>query len=354
MEVPEPARRVNMSGNKGRRTFKERFYTLIGVNYEHKSNLYWYTLAIPQLILLIAILYFTGGVIVRHIYQYTNPEGDIYFPGMEVLYYIGGEDIKKPTKEMKLESQLLRDTLKSEDLQALTRFHNLAEAPPAVEGTDPICYICHGDMPHRANKTVRSLLNMHTEFAACISCHIDTKQMPLKKVKFKWFKPEQIHTVGAPYGTSYDPKTGGLIQTDDRYSKITPFVTKKGVDVSLETLGDSPEARDYLLLRDTLTSSQQASIKGKFHKNVAGKGVFCDKCHTSKNSMLDFKSLGFEETRARDLTGLNIIGIVTKYKEFFIPDIYSTKPKKGRNKITKPVNKDPRSWWRDNYKGGAK
>ena len=342
-----------MSDNKGKRTFKERFYALIGINYEHKGSFYWYALAIPQLILLIAILYFTGGVIVRHIYQYTNPEGDIYFPGMEVLYYLGGEDIKKPTKEIKVESQLLRDTLRSEEMETLTRFHNLVEAPPAIEGTEPICFICHGDMPHRANKTVRSILNMHIEFAACITCHIDSKQIPLSKVNFKWFKPEQIHTEGAPYGTSYDPKTGGLIQTDDRYSKITPFITKKGKEVSIETLGDSPEARDYLRLRDTLTTTQQASVKSKFHKYVAGKGVFCDKCHSSKKSMLDFAALGFEETRARDLTGLNIIGIVTKYKEFYIPNIYSTKPKKGIYKETKPLYKDPRSWWRDKYKGDA-
>lgn len=334
----------------GNLSLKDKFYTLIGINYEHKSDAYWYALAIPQLIILIILLYLTAGVIVRHVYQYTNPNGDIYFPGMRALYYLGGEKIEKPEKDVVMESSLLKDTLTSEKFDKLAHFHNMVPDPPAVEGTDPICFICHGDMPHRDNKSTRSMLNMHIEFVACLSCHVDSKQIALTEVKFKWFKPEHIHVEGAPYGTSYDPKTGGLTITDDRYSKITPFRLKKGEEISMETLGDSPEARDYMRIRDNLNSSQQAKIKTSFHKYVAAKGVFCDRCHTSKNGMLDFIALGFEEGRARDLTGLNIVGIVSKYKDFFIPNIYQTTPtKKSHYKETKPVYTDPRSWWRDKF-----
>ena len=333
-----------MVGNKNKGSIREKLETFLGINYKHKSSAYWFALAIPQLIVLIFILYITGAVMVRHVYHYFNPEARFAFPGMKVLNFLGGEHID--TDDEKVESKLLKETMKSEKFEPLRRFHAIIP-DTAKPGMNPVCFICHGDMPHKANKGVRSILNMHTEFAACFACHLD--KVPEGGVTYKWYNPTDIAVKGAPFGTKYDAKTGRLMETDDRYSKITPFVVIVGKETSLEVPEDSPEAKDYMQIRDKLTPAQQGKIKAMFHKNVAAKGKFCDQCHTTDKGILDFTALGFEEMRKMDLTGLNLIGIVSKYKDFYIPTIYKAAPEQELSREEPPQNVDPRSWWREKY-----
>lgn len=122
-----------------------------------------------------------------------------------------------------------------------------------------------------------------------------------------------------------------------------------------------PLALDFIKIRDKLTTEEQGKVKNKFHANVAPKGRFCSRCHTEESaSYIPYRNLGFSETRIRDLTGLNIVGIVTKYKEFYIPTIFrgSEKPEEvsrvvgqevPRKALPEELLKEPRSWWRENY-----
>ncbi len=74
-------------------------------------------------------------------------------------------------------------------------------------------------------------------------------------------------------------------------------------------------------VRDKLTPEQREGVKNKFHLNIKEKGHECKTCH-SKQSILDFKRLGFSEDRIVDLEQLNIKGMITKYEEFYLPDLF--------------------------------
>jgi hypothetical protein len=73
-------------------------------------------------------------------------------------------------------------------------------------------------------------------------------------------------------------------------------------------------------VRDQLTPEQRDGVKNQFHVNVKGKGHDCKTCHSEKG-ILDFQKLGFDENRTMDLVQLNVKGMLTKYEEFFLPDL---------------------------------
>jgi hypothetical protein len=75
-------------------------------------------------------------------------------------------------------------------------------------------------------------------------------------------------------------------------------------------------------VRDQLSPEQREAVKNQFHENINPKGRDCKMCH-SENSILDFKQLGFADYRALNLKELSIVGMLSEYKEFYIPDFFS-------------------------------
>jgi len=229
----------------------------------------------------------TLSVLIGAIYQVTfSPHG----PAVLV-------PIQKKMEE-KQRSAILEEVRRQEDYEKHRHFHNVVEYPSLPENLRPICYICHSDYPHSKSKKVRALLNMHTEFFVCETCHIEERQDA--KVVYKWYSPYGNNPQGPFFGTSYDPETGNLIEVEDMFSKIAP----------------------YFEYGDKLTPEQRDNVKKKFHVNIKPKGHECKKCH-AKDGILNFKELGFTANRAIDLQQLNIKGMVTKYEKFYIPNLFS-------------------------------
>lgn len=256
------------------------------------------------------------------------------------------------------ESKLLREVAFQEYAERKKHFHNLLPESP-IEEKQPVCYYCHGNMPHKREKFIRVMMNMHTQFVGCMTCHV--RDVDEKDIVLKWYNYSQIKVVGKPFGLSYDPKSGRLGETDDVYSRIVAFVKTGGEEKMLEIPEYEPMAQDFIKIRDRLTTEEQGRVKNKFHANVAPKGRFCSRCHTDESeSYIPYRSLGFSDSRISDLTGLNIVGIVTKYKEFYIPTIFRGTEKSeevarvlgqetGPKAVPSEVLSDPRSWWRQNY-----
>jgi len=195
----------------------------------------------------------------------------------------------------------------------------MVEYPQLPENVRPVCYICHSDYPHSKSKKVRAMLNMHTEFFVCETCHIEEQNKG--RVVYKWYNPLDKEPKGPFFGTSYDPETGNLLEVDDQFSKIAPFFELRGELKSAIQIQDSALAQDYMRVRDKLTPEQRDNVKKKFHVNIKAKGHDCDKCH-SKFGILKFREMGFTENRTIDLEQLNIKGMVTKYENFYIPNLF--------------------------------
>ena len=216
-------------------------------------------------------------------------------------------------------SEILEDVRKHEEYEKHRHFHNVVEYPQLPENMRPVCYICHSNYPHSKNKKVRALLNMHTQFFVCETCHIEEKKG--KQIIYKWYTPFDENPEGPFFGTSYDPETGNLVDVEDNFSKIAPYF-KQGDDLeSALQIQDAPLAQDYAKVKDKLTPEQRDNVKKKFHVNIKPKGHECKDCH-AKRGLLKFRDLGFAANRTVDLEQLNITGMVTKYEKFYIPNLF--------------------------------
>lgn len=253
-----------------------------------------------------------------------------------VLYHLTlshhGPEILRPlfAKHSEKDKSLIMDEARRlEELEIHRHFHRIVDYPQLPENERPVCYICHSDYPHSKNIRVRSLLNMHTQYFVCESCHV--KEKPGTTVFYKWYNPLDENPQGPFLGTSYDPETGNLVEVEDKFSKITPFFLE-GVRLELAVqVQDAPLAKDYMKVRDELTPEQREGVKNKFHVNIKPKGHECKTCH-SKQNILKLETLGFSENRIADLEQLNVKGMLTKYGEFYLPDLF-TEPEQKKTEV---------------------
>jgi hypothetical protein len=251
--------------------------------------------------------------------------------------------------------------------ERIRHFHNLPAVDPTSLGKKPVCYTCHSEYPHSKKPMVRSLLNMHTQFIGCMTCHVDDKKVPDDTVKVRWLNYSGIEVKGKPFGTLDDHGTGSLAETDDYYSKIVAYTTMNGQEALLEITEDSPEAQEFIRLRTQLSDQDLGAIKKAFHSYVNPIGRFCTRCHSQeRESFIPFRELGFSDRRITALTNVNIVGLVQKYKEFYIPTIFLDEAAKARQgvlfgkgeKAPEPpsadmMNRDPRAWWRNSFDATA-
>jgi hypothetical protein len=264
----------------------------------------------PKPVYIIGFLFkiITLSVFIAVIYQITfSPHGPAVLVPLQ-------ERIEETQR-----SAILDEVRKQEAYEKHRHFHNVVEYPKLAENMQPVCYICHSDYPHSKNKKVRALLNMHTQFFVCETCHIEEKKG--STVIYKWYNPFTENPKGPFFGTSYDPETGSLVEVDDHFSKIAPFFKKGDTLESALQIQDAPLAKDYVKVRDKLTPEQRDNVKKKFHVNIKAKGHECKDCH-AKKGILKFRELGFVANRTVDLEQLNITGMVTKYEKFYIPNLF--------------------------------
>ena len=140
-------------------------------------------------------------------------------------------------------------------------FHN----EPAVDllnlGEKSACFSCHGDYPHSKEPMIRTLLNMHTQFAGCMTCHNNPEKIDQKSLSFAWLNFSGIEVSGKPFGIDVDPDTGYLQETDDFYSKIVTYrKTENGTEL-LETHETDPKVQEYLAIKDQLSNADLDAVE---------------------------------------------------------------------------------------------
>lgn len=219
-------------------------------------------------------------------------------------------------------SDILDEARRIEEFERHRHFHRVAAAyPQPPENMRSVCLICHSDLPHRTNKRIRSLMNIHTQFFACETCHI--KEKPGTTIVYQWYSPLEDYPQGPFYGTSYILDTGFLSPGKDQIAKIAPyFKLENSNQLQLAVqVQDAPLAKDFMKVRDKLSPEQREGIKNQFHENIKPKGHECLKCHNEK-SILDFDKLGFSETRTANLKNLAVAGMIEKYERFYLPELF--------------------------------
>ncbi len=181
------------------------------------------------------------------------------------------------------------------------------------------CRVCHPLYPHFKDEVVRTLLNMHTGFMLCDVCHI--KRRKFKQLSYEWYDTENAQYVGEPFGSYYNPDTKKNHKGDKKFiTRIAVFATENETKRPLINTWDIAGAKKYLRQYANLTAEEKEKSTTFFHRDIDKMelSVACEECHSAKG-ILDLKKLGFDEQKANHLINLNIKGMVTKYKEFYIP-----------------------------------
>ncbi len=230
----------------------------------------------------------------------------LYFPKLEVIKL--GAARLAPMLEPSGEQDVFSKILMSREPVSSGHFHMIDEYISQPESMAPLCLTCHGNYPHSKEKKVRALLNSHTGFIACAVCHA-RKEPGTKDIIFSWVERETgeiVNTVKGQYG-KYPAKIFP-IQIDAR--------GKKKIFRPVE----ENAARQYLKIKDKYNPDQAAQAKIKLHEHISTKPVFCSDCH-KKDGYLDFTQLGFPTQRVNHLNSTEVVGLVEKYKTFYLPSV---------------------------------
>jgi hypothetical protein len=214
-------------------------------------------------------------------------------------------------------STLVKEFIEQRIRQLHQRFHHLPHEPEIDTPHLSQCLMCHSLLPHSKNERIRVMMNMHSDFLNCETCHYKKDR---DTIHYVWYDMEIDNDVtrGPKFGTSYEPATGMLEGIDNHISKITPVRTVKSKEEILFMPQSDPMARDYLVVQDKLNPGQREVAKKKFHGEIDGKGWACRDCHKEKG-ILNFHDLGFSEKRIEEIQNLEIVGLFEKYEVFHLP-----------------------------------
>ncbi len=185
------------------------------------------------------------------------------------------------------------------------------------------CIVCHSPYPHGRIKQAQAIINLHTEFLACNSCHL--KLEAGEEIQFAWLNPSGAHPTGKPYGIQMDPKTGYFLQTDNHISKLAPQRKINGAWQTMQTEAGVDKASKYMEEKGRLTAEQKKAVEDDLHKGTELKEfVKCSQCH-SMQSVLNFQELGFDAARTNQLQRMEMGGMLTNYDTFYFPDLFEKK-----------------------------
>ncbi|MCU7905638.1 MAG: cytochrome C [Candidatus Thiodiazotropha sp. (ex Epidulcina cf. delphinae)] len=181
-----------------------------------------------------------------------------------------------------------------------------------------ICTGCHGAVPHDKAKTIRAFLNMHAFYMACETCHVRPEGNE-PRYEFRWYDKETGKVVANPPGlNTLDESMYG-----NYAAKISPGELRR--DGTFKFLNGPKElafVERYLKEESRLNDTQKSKMKKVIHRNVNEDPLICDGCHTIVDEpYLPYTLLGYPQRRLHELTSTEVVGMINKYKEFYIPHL---------------------------------
>ncbi len=172
------------------------------------------------------------------------------------------------------------------------------------------CIECHGDLPHDKIKELRAFGNMHASFIACQTCHVRLEG-DAKTGVFKWYDRETGEIIKSPVKEGVPPGTYN--------AKILPFERVNGTLQRVDTPERIAFAREYQETENTLSEVQKSKAKKIIHNIVSKKPYLCEECHQKEDSLLPLEELGYPQHRIDTIVSTEVIGMIKKYTEFYIP-----------------------------------
>ncbi len=180
--------------------------------------------------------------------------------------------------------------------------------------TTSLCVRCHGDVPHDKAKGIRAFLNMHAFYLGCETCHIRPKEGHTEWV-FKWYD-KKIGEVA----TNPSELMATDVESYGNYgTKIAPGIIENGRFRFLNGEKERAFVNEYIKTKDQISSTQQSRMKKIIHRFIDEQPLLCDACHTNDKPYLPFDNLGYPQYRIDNLTSTEAVGMISKYKNFYMP-----------------------------------
>ncbi|MDH5394197.1 MAG: hypothetical protein OEY11_13505 [Gammaproteobacteria bacterium] len=188
-----------------------------------------------------------------------------------------------------------------------------------------ICVQCHGNVPHDQSKDIRSFLNMHTFYLACETCH-SLPEKDSQAWSFRWYDKETGEIANNPKDLIKIEDLYASKETKRQYpvygnygAKIAPGYEQSGEIKFLHGNNEMAFTERYKTEQELLTPEKKSQMKRIIHRKVSKKPVQCKQCHQEKKPYVPFAELGYPPTRIRELTTVGAVGMIEKYKTFYMP-----------------------------------
>jgi len=233
--------------------------------------------------------------------------------------YISGFDMGRFSSagSQNPDDAMSRMILKQNDTVPRDHFHMTDAYIEEKSPNLPVCVDCHGTYAHGKEKRVRAMYNMHAGYIACAVCHVrkdggDAEGggfLHNETIEFSWVNLEtgdfETSVVGA-YG-KYD----AMIYPTTLSAQGERRIVKP---IKLE------DAQEFLMRWPERTPEEVAEARNKLHASISKEAVACSDCH-KENGYLDFLKLGFPRQRVDDLVSNEFVGMIDKYKTFYLPSV---------------------------------
>ena len=172
------------------------------------------------------------------------------------------------------------------------------------------CISCHGDIPHDKIKDLRAFGNMHASFIGCQTCHVRLEG-EAKTGVFNWYDRSTGEIVGSPVAQG---------QMFGNYSaKIIPFERLNGNLQRIDSQEKIDFAMEYSKHEKALSEVQKSKAKKIIHQQVSKTPYICEDCHQVEAPLLPFESLGYSKQRIDTIVSTEVIGMIKKYTQFYLP-----------------------------------
>lgn len=178
------------------------------------------------------------------------------------------------------------------------------------------CIKCHGDMPHDKIKEVRAFWNMHSFFMACETCHVRFDEVGQTPV-YKWYDRESGAIVESPV---LKAKPGSY------QAKIVPFERVDGNWVRIDSDARIEFANEFVKVEPTLNEFQKSKAIKLIHQRNHKQPYVCEDCHRKDKPVLSLQELGYPEERIASIESNEVVGMIEKYKTFYLPDLIKPGP----------------------------
>ena len=233
------------------------------------------------------------------------------------VVYFQGFDINASISDYDEDDDMIKIIVKKKGSVPRGHFHMIDAYVEKQEPNPPNCVMCHGTYPHGKKKKIRSMLNLHTGFISCSVCHARQEgtngeaeaTAESEEIEFLWVDRET--------GEFRDAVEGEYGKFP---AKIYPIKHTAQGPRRIFTPINAGAAQQFLKMRSELTSDQISEAKAKLHAPLSKKPVFCSDCH-QKDSYIDYRKLGFPQTRVDHLVSSEFVGMINKYKTFYLPSV---------------------------------